>query len=93
VADDGVRLWVDHKLLIDDWTHHPVLEYSGTIKLQAGKQYDIRVDYFETGGPPASIETYWESPSEPKAFVPEDRLFYPLPGDEADLDLDEPPHR
>ncbi|HET6381812.1 MAG TPA: PA14 domain-containing protein, partial [Armatimonadota bacterium] len=93
VADDGVRLWINHKLLIDDWTLHPLREYSGTIKLQAGKQYDIRVDYFESGGPPASLETYWESAHQPKEFIPESDLFYPIAGDEADLAKDEPPHR
>jgi len=93
VADDGVRLWVNHKLLIDDWTLHPLLEYSGAITLQAGKQYDIRVDYFESGGPPASLKIYWESRSQKKEFLPERLLFYPLAGDEADLALDEHPHR
>jgi hypothetical protein len=85
VADDGVRVWVDHKLIIDDWTLHPLLEYSGRVRLEAGKQYDIRVDYFESGGPPASVGVYWESQSQKKEFIPEECLYYPLAGEKVDL--------
>ena len=92
VADDGVRVWINHKLIIDDWTLHPLLEYSGTVKLEAGKQYDIRVDYFESGGPPASVGFYWESARQKKEFVPEECLFYPLAGSKVELEKDEKPH-
>ncbi|HEY0073394.1 MAG TPA: PA14 domain-containing protein, partial [Abditibacteriaceae bacterium] len=90
-ADDGVRLWIDHKLIIDNWTLHPMLEYSGQIKLQAGKQYSIRVEFFEGAGPPAAVWLYWESASQKKEFVPQEQLFYPLAGDDAELDKDELP--
>lgn len=93
VADDGVRVWVNHKLIIDDWTLHPLLEYSGQIRLEAGKQYDIRVDYFESGGPPASIGVYWESDKQQKEFLPESCLFYPLPGEKMDMSKYEKPRR
>jgi hypothetical protein len=85
VADDGVRVWIDHKLIIDDWTLHPLLEYSGRIKMEAGRQYDIRVDYFESGGPPASVGIYWESQSQKKEFIPEECFYYPLAGEKVDL--------
>jgi hypothetical protein len=91
VADDGVRVWINNKLVIDDWTLHPLLEYSGTIKLEAGKQYDIRVDYFESGGPPASVGVYWESARQKKEFIPEECLFYPLAGSKTQLEKDEKP--
>ena len=45
--DDGVRLWVDGKLLIDDWDSDGPTETSyATIYLSSG-YYDIRLDYFE----------------------------------------------
>ncbi len=90
-ADDGVRVWVDHKLIIDNWTLHPMLEYSGQIKLEAGKQYSIRVEFFEGAGPPAAVWLYWESASQKKEFVPQEQFFYPLAGDDAELDKDELP--
>ena len=68
-----------------------MLEYSGQIKLQAGKQYSIRVDFFEGAGPPAAVWLYWESASQKKEFVPQEQLFYPLAGDDAELDKDELP--
>lgn len=46
-ADDGVRLWVDGELLIDDWNVHPVQTNRGTIKLDADKRYDIKLEYFQ----------------------------------------------
>lgn len=91
VADDGVRVWIDHKLIIDGWGAHPLLEYAADVKFEAGKQYDIRVDYFEGAGAPASIGLYWESSSQKKEFVPQDRLFYPLAGSKGDLEKDEKP--
>jgi hypothetical protein len=91
VADDGVRVWINNKLIIDDWTLHPLMEYSGRIKLEAGKQYDIRVDYFESGGPPASVGVYWESARQKKEFIPEECLFYPLAGSKTRLEKDEKP--
>ncbi|MDX1935112.1 MAG: PA14 domain-containing protein [Capsulimonadales bacterium] len=91
VADDGVRVWIDYKLVIDDWTLHPLLEYSGTVKLEAGKQYDIRVDYFESGGPPASLGIYWESAKQVKEFIPQECFFYPLAGSKTELEKYEKP--
>jgi hypothetical protein len=90
-ADDGVRVWIDHKLIIDGWGLHGVLEYSADVKFEANKQYKVRVDYFESGGPPAAIGLYWESPSQKKEFVPQDRLFYPLAGSKRELEKDEKP--
>ena len=38
VSDDGIRVWVDGKKLIDDWTDHGPTEDSGTIALEAGRK-------------------------------------------------------
>ena len=60
VSDDGVRLWVNGQLLINNWTDHAATENSGTITLVAGRRYDIRMEYFENTGPrprpPALVE-------------------------------------
>jgi len=90
-ADDGARMWINHKLIIDDWTLHGIMEYPAEVRLEAGKQYDIRIDYYEGGGPPAAIGFYWESKSQKREFVPQERLFYPLAGSKEDLALDEKP--
>ena len=47
-ANDGFRLFIDGKPLIDNWELNPRLQSkSAMIDLQAGKAYDIRLDYFE----------------------------------------------
>jgi hypothetical protein len=73
-SDDGVRLWVDNQLLIDRWVDQEPSEWTGTIALNAGQKYDLRLEYYEdTGG--AQIQLRWSSPSTPKELVPQNRLF------------------
>ncbi len=51
IADDGVRLWVNGQLLIDDWTvHSSAVTNSGSINLRAQQLYNIRMDYFQQSG-------------------------------------------
>lgn len=70
VADDGVRVWVGGKLVINDWQDQFATAARGTVKLQAGQTYDIRIEYFENGDPPAAIRLFWHSKSQPKQIVP-----------------------
>ena len=45
-SDDGVRLWIDDALVIDDWRGHFPERHTATVDLAAG-EVPIRVDYFE----------------------------------------------
>jgi GH43 family beta-xylosidase len=73
-SDEGVRLWVDGQLIIDDWTPHAARVQTGTIDLVAGRFYDIRVDYFEGSGN-AQIELSWITPRQTIEVIPTDRLY------------------
>jgi hypothetical protein len=73
-ADDGVRLWVNHRLVIDDWNTHKPLERSGTVALEANKRVDIQLEYFNKRGG-GSVQLWWSSASQPKAVVPTSRLY------------------
>jgi hypothetical protein len=73
-TDDGVRLWVNGKQLVNDWNNHPNTENKGTITLEAGKKYDIRVEYFE-GFSLANAQLSWSSPSQTKEIIPKSQLF------------------
>jgi GH43 family beta-xylosidase len=59
-ADDGVRVFVDDKAVIDDWASHPVTESSGKVTLTTG-EHTLRVEYFQLRGP-ASLAFEWQPP-------------------------------
>ena len=47
-SDDGVRVWLDGKVIHDDWTYHPPrLEQ---IELDLGGRHDLRIEHFEING-------------------------------------------
>ena len=46
-SDAGVRLWIDGQLIIDAWDDHELSSHWGTIDLEAGQRYDIRLEYYE----------------------------------------------
>ncbi len=48
-SDDGVRVWIDGKIAIDNWTWHGPTEDKATIDLAEGK-HSIRVEHFEIDG-------------------------------------------
>ncbi|MBN1351866.1 glycoside hydrolase family 3 C-terminal domain-containing protein [candidate division KSB1 bacterium] len=50
-ADNGVRIYVDEKLIVDEWsTADPGILKSGFIELIKGKKYDLRIEFFENLG-------------------------------------------
>jgi murein DD-endopeptidase MepM/ murein hydrolase activator NlpD len=48
-TDDGVRLWVDGNLLIDQWVDQAPTSHRARFALSAG-WHDLRMDYYENGG-------------------------------------------
>lgn len=48
-ADDGVRLFVNNQLIIDEWRAQPVTVFSADIDLPGGS-IPIQMDYYENGG-------------------------------------------
>jgi hypothetical protein len=57
-TDDGVRLWVDDQLLIDQWRDMPATTFSANIYLTAGN-HSLRVEYYQHLGL-ASAQVWWE---------------------------------
>jgi beta-glucosidase len=66
-TDDGVRLWVDGRLLIDDWRERVATTSSAAIKLEAGREYEIRLEYYENAGQASATLGWSVGPSEIEA--------------------------
>lgn len=49
-SDDGVRLTLDGKLLIDSWFDRGATLDVVKLKLEAGRSYDLRIEYYENEG-------------------------------------------
>jgi len=74
LSDDGVRLWVNGQTLIDNWTPHGTTEDSGTVELEGGRRYDIRLEFFQgVGG--ATIRLLWSGEGLAREIVPDACLF------------------
>lgn len=72
-TDDGVRVWIDDALLIDDWTPHFVTRNEASVSLTAGVPVPIVVEYFEIDID-ASARLLWSSPTLPEEVVPTSAL-------------------
>jgi beta-glucosidase len=62
-GDDGYRLWLDDKLIIDYWSDHGAIEKNVILPLTAGKEYKIRLEYYQNGGD-ASLSLAWFKPQD-----------------------------
>lgn len=81
-ADDGIRVWVDEQLVVDQWegegsgTAGDVMESemgasaNGTARLEAGQKVPLRVEYREDDLN-ASARLFWQSPSQAREIVPQ----------------------
>ncbi|MGA9406647.1 MAG: glycoside hydrolase family 3 C-terminal domain-containing protein [Bacteroidota bacterium] len=49
-TDDGVRFYINNQLLIDNWTQHAEEARSVNYAMEAGKSYDIKMEYYQNLG-------------------------------------------
>jgi beta-glucosidase len=47
IADDGVRIYLDGKLIAEDWTEHAPTTVTADVTLEAGRTYDLKMEYYE----------------------------------------------
>jgi hypothetical protein len=83
-SDDGVRLWLNGRRLIDVWTNHGSRDDAATVNLSAGQFYRLQMDWYENGGG-AVAQLSWQSPRLPGRSSPPARCtaaagHRPLPG-------------
>jgi hypothetical protein len=75
-ADDGVRLWVDGHLIINNWREQGATEAAASVALTAGEKYDIKIEYYEHKVS-AVTQLSWSSASTPKQIIPQSQLYSP----------------
>jgi hypothetical protein len=74
ISDDAVRLWVDGRLVIDNWMPHEEALNTGTIALETGRRYDLRLEFLENVGV-ATVSLSWEAPGLPPEVIPASQLY------------------
>jgi beta-glucosidase len=69
INDDGCRLYIDDKMLINDWAEHSTNSSTAKIQLEQGKVYNIRLEYFESSKE-AEVTLGWDQgmPQEQNSF-------------------------
>jgi hypothetical protein len=80
-SDDGSRLWVNGKTVVENGGLHAMEEKNGRIELKAG-DHEIKVDLFENEGQ-VGLKVSWETDGVAKQIIPASALFH-----KADKDLD-----
>jgi hypothetical protein len=73
-SDDGVRMWLNENLVIDNWSSHSNKEMTAIANLVAGQHYLIRIEYFQNHGG-SKLRLAWSSPSTPKEVIPQSQLY------------------
>jgi phage tail-like protein len=73
-SDDGIRLWIGGRLIIDNWTDHSPTVDAGQIRLEAERWYPMVLEYYEKGGA-ATISLSWSSASQRSEIVPQECLY------------------
>lgn len=75
-ADDGVRVWLGDRQIIDEWRQQSTTLVSQPVALNAGQFYPLTIEYY-SAKPPAMAKLKWSSPSTPLGVIPASRLHPP----------------
>lgn len=75
-SDDGVRLWIDGQLLINNWADHATAQNSASLALEGGRTYDLVLEYYDRTGD-GRIRLRWVGAGNPLEVLPAERLEDP----------------
>jgi hypothetical protein len=82
VTDDGVRLWINNKLIIDAWKDEFLNLAAAPLLLIGGQTNEMRMEMFDARDR-AVARLFWSSPTTPRSIIPNERLLpaanVPLP--------------
>jgi hypothetical protein len=74
VTDDGVRLWINNKLIIDAWKDEFLNLAAAPLVLIGGQTNELRMEMFDARDR-AVARLFWSSPTTPRAIIPKERLI------------------
>ncbi|MEU2736238.1 PA14 domain-containing protein [Streptomyces sp. NPDC007095] len=77
IGDNGFRLWIDGRPVIDHWVDDWDREQtSEPIELTAGQTYDFKLEYFEHYGG-SNLHLRWTEPGGGKVAIPQSAFLLP----------------
>lgn len=66
-SNDGSRLFIDGKEVIDNWKDQKMTLKTTAIALKAGQSYDLKLEYYDAGGS-AAVKLMWDKPKSDKSL-------------------------
>ena len=79
VSDDGVRVWIDDRLVIDNWTDHAPANDTAAVAMVAGQRYRVTMEYYEAGGGAVARLQWLPAGASAYTAVPATRLYAAAP--------------
>lgn len=74
LSDDGIRLWVNGSLIINNWTDHSKTENCGAINLTQDQFYSVKLEFYDNLWDAVAI-LQWQTPTIAKQVVPQAQLY------------------
>jgi alpha-D-xyloside xylohydrolase len=81
-TDDGVRLYIDGRLVVDSWKERGPETDAYIMDVEAGREYDVKIEYYESGGG-AYAKFGWDMVDPGKGeneLLERVKIFYRTPG-------------
>jgi parallel beta-helix repeat protein len=73
-SDDGVRLNINNKVVLNDFNDHAPRTVGGAITLSAGQRVPLKLEYYENYGG-ALLKLEWSGPGVTRRVIPTANLF------------------
>ena len=71
-GDDGFRLWLDDRLVVDDWAVAAARFKGHRMTLQAGQTIKLRIDFYQASGGRV-LRLAWRTPSQQRELAEQQR--------------------
>jgi alpha-D-xyloside xylohydrolase len=68
-GDDGVRVWLDGQLVVDDWGIHAMRFRGKTLSFRKGQRVSLKIEYFQGAGE-RGLRLAWRTPSQRAGSAP-----------------------